>query len=363
MANKKAIMTVTLGAAIATAVVGADEMEAASHKVQSGDSLWKIAQKYNTSVQSLIDINKLRSDIIYPNQVIETNTSSSNSNTNKSKTSNNDGQKQSSSSSASKYTVKSGDTLSAIASKHNISLSNLMKWNNLNTTLIYPGNVFVVEKPSSNNNSGSSNSNSSSNSSSDKKKNSSSSTVYTVKSGDTLSHIGQNYGVTVSNLKKWNKLNSDTIYIGQKLNIGATQGKSGSSDNKKAEKEHSSDIDYNISKLIEVATSLEGTGYKWSGTTPSGFDCSGYIYYVYKQAGKEMGRHSSSGYYDRSYYVNTPKVGDLVFFEGTYKSGISHMGIYLGDNQFIHAGSKGVEIVSLNNSYWKKHFSSYKRFY
>ncbi|WP_058305981.1 C40 family peptidase [Gracilibacillus massiliensis] len=362
MANKKAIMTVTLGAAIATAVVGTDEAEAASHKVQSGDSLWKIAQKYNTSVQTLIDINKLRTDIIYPNQVLETSTSTSKKND--SNSSKNDSQKQSSSSSsASKYTVKSGDTLSSIASKHNISLNNLMKWNNLNTTLIYPGNVFVVEKPNSNNNSSSNNSNSSSNSSSDKKVNSSSYTVYTVKSGDTLSHISKDYGVKVSNLKKWNKLSSDRIYIGQKLNIGAKQDKNSSSDNKNAEKEPSTDIDYNVSKLIEVATSLEGTGYKWAGTTPSGFDCSGYIYYVYKQAGKEMGRHSSSGYYDRSYYVNNPKVGDLVFFEGTYKSGISHMGIYLGDNQFIHAGSKGVEIVSLTHSYWKKHFSSFKRFY
>ncbi len=361
MANKKVIMSVTLGAAIASAVVGAEETNAASHKVQSGDSLWKIAQKYNTSVQSLIDVNKLRSDIIFPNQVLKTTATSSNSNSSGSNTNKSNNNKNETNISVSKYTVKSGDTLSAIASKHNISLNNLMKWNNLNTTLIYPGNVLMVEKPSSNSNSSSSNSSSPSHSS-DKKKNTSSSTMYTVKSGDTLSQIGANYGVTVSNLKKWNTLSSDRIYIGQKINIGASK-KTTSSSNETAEKETPTGVDYNVSKLIEIATSLEGASYAWGGSTPSGFDCSGYIYHVYKQADKEMVRHSSQGYYDRSYYVNNPKVGDLVFFEGTYKSGISHMGIYLGDNQFIHAGSKGVEIVSLNHSYWKKHFSSYKRFY
>ncbi|GAE93164.1 cell wall lytic activity [Gracilibacillus boraciitolerans JCM 21714] len=365
MANKKVIMSVTLGAAIAAATIGVDEAEAASYKVQSGDSLWKIAQKYNTNVQSLIDMNKLRSDIIYPNQVLKTDASSSGSKTNNAKDSKSQNN-QPTNSSSSKYTVKSGDTLSGIASKHSISLNDLMKWNNLNTTLIYPGNVFIVSKPSSNHTTSDNNNKntSSSNSSSINKNNSASTSVYTIKSGDTLSHIGTRYGVTVTNLKKWNNLSSDRIYIGQKLNVGVKNTTDTSSVNKPTtEKEKPAGVDYNVSTLIEVATALQGSAYVWGGTTTSGFDCSGYIYYVYKQAGKEMGRYSSTGYYDRSYYVNNPKVGDLVFFEGTYKSGISHLGIYVGDNQFIHAGSKGVEIVSLNNSYWKKHFSSFKRFY
>lgn len=357
MVKKKMIMSVTLGAAIASTMIGADEAEAASYKVQSGDSLWKIAQKYNTSVQALIDINKLRSDIIYPNQMIKTDASSSNKNN---QTQNKNANQ--STSKTSKYTVKSGDTLSGIAYKHNISLQNLMKWNNLNTTLIYPGNVLVVKKSSSN--TSSNNEQTSSNSNSNKEESSSSSTIYIVKSGDTLSHIGVQYSVSVANLKKWNNLSSDRIYVGQKLKIGAKQDSTSSTSDKNTSNKQPSNIDYNVTKLIDVATSLKGTKYAWGGTTPNGFDCSGYIYYVYKQAGKkDIKRLSSAGYYDRSYYVNNPKVGDLVFFEGTYKSGISHMGIYLGNNQFIHAGSDGVEVVSLNNSYWKKHFSSFKRFY
>ena len=111
-----------------------------------------------------------------------------------------------------------------------------------------------------------------------------------------------------------------------------------------------------VDTLINGAKKLIGVPYKWGGTTPSGFDCSGFIYYVYKQAGYDISRTSAQGYSDRSFYVDSPQVGDLVFFKNTYKQGISHVGIYVGNNQFINASSSGVEITSLNNSYWSKHF-------
>src|SRR5699024_10438153 len=106
----------------------------------------------------------------------------------------------------------------------------------------------------------------------------------------------------------------------------------------------STDISYNVNKLINTAKDQLGTDYLWGGSTTSGFDCSGFIYYAYKNAGMDIKRYSSDGYYNRSYYVNTPKLGDLVFFEGTYKTGISHVGIYIGNDEFIHASSKGVVI-------------------
>ena len=104
-----------------------------------------------------------------------------------------------------------------------------------------------------------------------------------------------------------------------------------------------------------------GAPYVYGGQSPAGFDCSGFIYYVLKQSGSNLPRYSSSGYYDRTFYVDSPQPGDLVFFEGTYKPGISHMGIYLGNNQFIHAGEKGVMISNLSG-YWQDHFASFKKF-
>lgn len=376
MANKKIMMSVTATAAIAAACLGAEEAEAASYKVKSGDSLWKIAQQHNTSVSLLKKFNNLSGDIIFPNQVLETSKKNSSSTTSNSNSNNN-----SSSSNTSTYTVKSGDSLSAIAFKHNISISNLMKWNNLNSTLIYPGNKFVVSKSgssSSNSNSGSSSSSSSnSGSSSSNSGSTGSSEVYTVKSGDSLSRIGASHGVSVANLKKWNNLSSDFLSIGQKLNIGGKSSSDGSSSNSSSSSNNSgssnssssntsssnSSAGYNVDTLISSAKSVNGTPYVWGGSTTSGFDCSGFIHYTFKKAGKDMGRLSSDGYYNRSQHVNNPQVGDLVFFAGTYRAGISHLGIYLGNNQFIHAGSDGVEISNLNNPYWKKHFDSFKRFY
>lgn len=360
LANKKIIMSVTSTAFIASLLFGMEEAEASStYKVQSGDSLWKIAQKHNTTVTQLKTINNLTSDIIFPNQVLKTQANSTESKpSTKTEPTKNQTTTPSTSTAATTYTVKAGDTLSGIASKHKISLNDLMKWNNLNSTLIYPGNVFVVSKTSTTGTSNNSTNSTGTKTEQPKETQVKSTTVYTVKSGDTLSRIASEYKVTVANLKKWNNLKSDLIYVGQKLNIG---------DGAKVETPKSEAptkaTDYNVDQLIKTAKSQLGVSYVWGGSTPSGFDCSGFIYYTYKAAGLNIGRYSSEGYHMRSYYVNTPQVGDLVFFEGTYKAGISHVGIYLGNNEFIHAGSNGVEITSLNSSYWKKHFEGFKRFY
>lgn len=369
MANKKIIMSVTASAVIASTFVAAEEASAESYKVKSGDSLWAIAQKYNTSVAQLKTINKLSSDIIFPNQILETDKKQSSNASSSASEQNTNSRASNGAAKTSTYTVKKGDTLSAIAFKHNISLSNLMKWNNLNSTLIYPGNVFVVSK-SSGSNSGSavsSTGNANGGGSPASSKQPASAKVYTVKSGDTLSRIALQYSVTVANLKKWNNLSSDLILIGQKLKLQAggtaDSGKVAEDDGANNSGKIPADVSYNVNKLIQTAKSVKGVSYVWGGSTPSGFDCSGFIYYAYKAAGMNISRLSTDGYYNRSYYVNKPQPGDLVFFEGTYKAGISHMGIYLGNNQFIHASSDGVEISSLSNSYWKQHFDGYKRFY
>ncbi|WP_152657633.1 LysM peptidoglycan-binding domain-containing protein [Oceanobacillus sp. CFH 90083] len=368
MANKKIIFSVTASAAIASALVATDSADAASYKVKSGDNLWKIAQSQGTTVSKLKSLNNLSSDLIFPNQVLKTSgSSSSNSNSSSSSSSSSSSNR----SGGSTYTVKSGDTLSGIASRHGISLNNLMKWNNLSTTLIFPGNKLTVSSSgSSSNSSGSSNrSNSSSGSGS-----SSSASTYTVKSGDSLSKIARQHGTTVSNLKSINNLSSDLIIVGQKLSVNgssssssnsSSSGSSSSSNSSSSTSSSSASAGYDVNTLISTGKSQQGKPYVWGGSTPSaGFDCSGFIYYVYNQAGKSIPRTSVAGYYDRSQTVSNPQVGDLVFFSGTYKSGPSHMGIYLGNNQFLHAGSStGVTITSLDNSYWSAHFDSFKRFY
>lgn len=110
-------------------------------------------------------------------------------------------------------------------------------------------------------------------------------------------------------------------------------------------------------KIINDAKSLIGTPYVFGGTTPRGFDCSGFLNYVYEQNGVLLPRTTAD-----MYGTGTPisrselQPGDLVFFT-TYKPGASHSGIYLGNNQFIHSSSsRGIMISSLNESYWSKRY-------
>src|SRR5699024_10561733 len=108
-------------------------------------------------------------------------------------------------------------------------------------------------------------------------------------------------------------------------NSGSSSNSSSSNSGSKSE-DAPSDVSYDVDKLISVAESMVGVDYVWGGQSPSGFDCSGFVHFAYNEAGMSSNRTSTDGYYNRSYYVDNPKIGDLVFFEGTYRSGISHMG-------------------------------------
>lgn len=106
-----------------------------------------------------------------------------------------------------------------------------------------------------------------------------------------------------------------------------------------------------------VSTALEHTGarYRWGGASPAGFDCSGLIYYVLQENGipvprDHAGQLSAGARIDRQEL----EPGDLVFFRNTYTWGLSHSGIYVGSDQFIHAGTEwtGVVVSSLSDPYW-----------
>ncbi|WP_240376113.1 peptidoglycan-binding protein [Bacillus piscicola] len=117
-----------------------------------------------------------------------------------------------------------------------------------------------------------------------------------------------------------------------------------------------------VTNLVADAAEHVGTPYVWGGTSTSGFDCSGFLQYVFKENGVNLPR-TVAGIYDAGTAVKSPRVGDIVFFE-TYQPGASHAGIYLGNDQFIHAGSStGVTVSNLNASYWKERYLGAKRYF
>lgn len=112
--------------------------------------------------------------------------------------------------------------------------------------------------------------------------------------------------------------------------------------------------------VINIAKSLIGTPYKWGGVSPNGFDCSGFLKYVYKQKGINIPR-TVNEIWNYGADVDKLSVGDIIFFQ-TYKPGPSHTGIYLGNGNFIHTDlDEGVTISNLSVSYWKNRYLGAKR--
>ncbi|AOV08754.1 LysM peptidoglycan-binding domain-containing protein [Sporosarcina ureilytica] len=334
--------------------VGTGDAEASSYQVKAGDSLWKIASSNQVSVADIKKWNGLTSDVIYPNQVLQVNSTAS------VPVKQTESRPSATPTTTSTYTVKSGDTLSQIAQRHNTTVGAIQRLNNITGHLIFAGQQLKVSGTSPQT---STNTRPSSTPPTTAVP-SASTGSHTVVRGDTLSGIAHQHGITVTQLQNWNNIQSHLIYVGQVLKVENTvvapqknppaistapppaQAATGS-----------------VKSVIHTAMPLQGTPYTWGGSTPNGFDCSGFIYYVYSQAGVDVPRTNTVGFDARTYEVDKPQVGDLVFFKNTYTTGISHAGIYIGDNKFIHAGGDRVQVTSLSDPYWSKHFDSFKRLY
>ena len=117
------------------------------------------------------------------------------------------------------------------------------------------------------------------------------------------------------------------------------------------------------SKIVATAKQYLGVPYVWGGTTPNGFDCSGFTQYVFNKNGISLPRTTELQYKVGTYISKSNlKVGDLVFLQNTYREGISHVGIYVGDGKMIHASSsKGIVISDLSSSYYTKHYYGARR--
>ncbi|QZI72291.1 C40 family peptidase [Pseudomonas protegens] len=119
--------------------------------------------------------------------------------------------------------------------------------------------------------------------------------------------------------------------------------------------------------ILERGMSLIGTRYRFGGTSEAGFDCSGFIGYLFREeAGMNLPRSTREMINVKAPLVarNNLKPGDLLFFSTNGRGRVSHAGIYLGDDQFIHSSSRrsgGVRVDSLGDSYWSKTFIEAKR--
>ena len=200
-----------------------------TYTVQSGDTLWGIANTHDTTVNNLKQINDLTSDTIYVGQVLKLKQQS---------TTQQESSQPSQSNSSDFYTVKAGDSLWKIAMGNDLTVSHLKQMNNLTTNTIYVGQQLRIKEEQTN--SQASQSNSQTNQSSQN------AGTYTVKAGDTLWGIANDHDTTVNALKQNNHLSSDTIYVGQVLSLGQTASTGSHSQSTASTQSSTSDGTYTV---------------------------------------------------------------------------------------------------------------------
>ncbi|WP_141993011.1 C40 family peptidase [Bacillus sp. B4EP4a] len=297
--------------------------------VKLGDTLSKIAKKYNLSLSALLKLNTdiSNSDRIYIGQAIRVSGKAPvSSSTAKNSPSN------------ATYKVKSGDTLDKIARVNNMTVKQLKSKNNLTSNLIFPGQVLKVN--TLNNYTSSNNS-----------KNTTE--VYVVKLGDTFSTISKRYNLSLSALLKMNPniSNSNRIRIGQSIRVS---GKASASAIKKPSKSTKAD------QVLAAGAKYMGARYVYGASTSRTdvFDCSSFTLRAFQSAGVSLPRNSvAQSHVGTVVSSKSLQKGDLVFFDTNNDGVINHVGIYAGNGQMLNAStSKGVSYANINSSYWGPSF-------
>lgn len=282
---------------------------------------------------------------------------------------------------AASYKVVKNDSLWAISKKYGVSISSLQKANSLSGNTIYVGQTLKI--PSSSKTTSFKSTTKTSSKTAAVKATATSSTTYKVAKGDTLWSIAKKYGVSVSALQKANNLSSSLIYIGQSLKLASsltsyttngvtkstttssttksTTTKSSTSTSKTAVSQAPTSIKRSSTaassaNITAYALTFLGVPYVWGGTTPSGFDCSGYVQYVYSHFGINVGRTTyTQQYAGTKISVASAQAGDLYFW-GSYGSAY-HVAIALGGGQYVMAPAPGQVVKTGNVSSYTPSFA------
>jgi peptidoglycan endopeptidase LytE len=248
------------------------------------------------------------------------------------------------------HVVKKGDTLFSISSKYSISVTELKELNDLRkSTKLKKGQKLLVK--------------------------SSRPKIYTVKKGDNIWEIAKKYSMDAEQLMEINEMDSPSLIKGQKLYLEEDQSVIAELQNNEI---LTKEIEEELKKMPEsdefveksmrekltlFAKKLINIPYKFGGNSILGIDCSAYVKKVYGLLGIDLPRTAREQFNEgETIEKEELSIGDLVFFR-TYASFPSHVGIYLGNDLFIHASEKGkkVKVDSLEAPYFVKRFIGAKR--
>ena len=317
-----------------------------SYKVKKGDTLLKIAKNNSVSVKDIKKLNKLKTARIKPGQKLILRRGESEEQPKKHEIiSAAHTEKEKAKGKTEYYTVKRGDTLSSISKKYSISIEEIKENNNLRSIKLKPGQQLLVKRVGPK--------------------------TYVVKKGDNLYLIARKFDIEVDELKNINGFETDKLEPGQiiylepekevdKTTLSEAQIQKDIKETSASEE--LSDMGMR-DKLILFAKKLKNIPYRFGGNNLFGIDCSGFVQKVYGMIGINLPRSARQQFQEGDPIDKAElSIGDLVFFR-TYAPFPSHVGIYLGDNLFIHASSvkKKVSIDNLTTPYYFKRFIGAKR--
>jgi cell wall-associated NlpC family hydrolase len=250
------------------------------------------------------------------------------------------------------HSVVRGDTLSAIANRYAMELDNLLQLNGLRKSArLAIGQKIVVRK--------------------------SGPRTHTIARGETLTRIASRYGIAASEIAQLNRLDGNKVAAGQRLVIDPCDPYAAAGsvppplDGPGSDRLEIGSLNTTTSgsaaavsqQVIEFARSMLNVPYRFGGSTLRGIDCSAYVQRVFGFINLQIPRTAREQYSVGARIVRDDiQIGDLVFFR-TYASFPSHVGIYLGENLFIHASSmvRKVAIDSLDQPYYRKRFIGARR--
>jgi len=249
------------------------------------------------------------------------------------------------------HTVRKGDTIDSISKKYSISPDELKELNNLKSSKLRKGKKLLVKHIGPK--------------------------TYIAKKGDTLLKIAKKFDMEADDLMKLNEMESPSLTVGQKLYLeekvdpatvdtySEVIGKRVNIDEELKKVSESEEFSEKPmpDKLVTFAKKLVNIPYRFGGNSILGIDCSAYVKKVYGLLGIQLPRTAREQFQTgEAVDKDELSIGDLVFFK-TYASFPSHVGIYLGNNLFIHASSRGkkVTIDSLETPYYLKRFIGGKR--
>ncbi|WP_286028355.1 peptidoglycan endopeptidase [Ligilactobacillus agilis] len=361
--------------------------------VKAGDTLWALAQKYGTTVEKLRQLNGLASDaylihvgdvIKVDGQVTTTTTTNAQATSTVSSEANQTSQATSTASSEANQTSQAASTASSEASQTSQATSTASSEASQAASTSQAATPYVAANH----------------------------VTYTVQAGDSLYTIAQKYGVTVDSLRQANTLGA-TLQVGQSLTVNdptknpqasvaasqaeqtpaqttttsqatqatqttqaatttnqvaqttsqttsqpaaQTQTTQTSQQTQASQAQVATPSSYSVSALLSYAQTFTGVPYVLGGTTPAGFDCSGFTQYVFNHFGKNIGRTTyQQQYAGTKLAVSSAQPGDLLFW-GAYGSAY-HVGIYLGGSSYIAAPEPGESVSVKSFTYYQPSFA------